>query len=353
MTNTPKKKIIKSITGLKIICVLLIILWHSNREPWYPDLGARCCELLFICSGFCMGYNYISKKIDSGIINTIKFTWKRIKKVYILYAFTTFVALGFLIFFKHYHPGEVDLVKLSLNLTFLQPWTNAGTFNGAAWFLAVLIFCYFCTPAIIQLIQYCKDKKKLILLFSIILIVRIALELIATKYPNIISISVHTRPTVRVLEYAMACILGSWFFWQCNDSQKNHVLVDVSFVQASIIELICTISYIYMVFQFNGVFYRIAYVIFGLILVYILSFEKGVISKILSIKPLAFLAQYELEIFLFHQVVINSILLHHAPSLKVTALSFMITLVIGIIWHKTYSGLLKLFMSKQGAHIHE
>lgn len=49
---------IHSLSGLKVIAILLIFWWHSwlNNPPC--DLGARCCEFFFVASGFLVYYSH-------------------------------------------------------------------------------------------------------------------------------------------------------------------------------------------------------------------------------------------------------------------------------------------------------
>ncbi len=44
---------INSLTAFKVLALLAVFIWHCELLS-YPDLGARACEILFICSGFCM-----------------------------------------------------------------------------------------------------------------------------------------------------------------------------------------------------------------------------------------------------------------------------------------------------------
>jgi peptidoglycan/LPS O-acetylase OafA/YrhL len=53
-----KRKSLKYIAFIKFWAMILIIKWHVI--PWKIikiDYGARMCEILFICSGFLVGYN--------------------------------------------------------------------------------------------------------------------------------------------------------------------------------------------------------------------------------------------------------------------------------------------------------
>jgi len=331
-----EKHKINSITGLKILLLLAIFIWHCGILK-APDVGARACELLFICSGFCMAYNYYQKKFEGTIYEATQFTLKRLKKFYILYIITMILAIIYSVFCKGYRIDGNLIAKTILNVLLLQPWWKLETFNGASWFIAVLTFCYFCTPFIFSILK--KYSKQRNWIFFIILSIRLLIEFGYTHCPSIIYFSMHTYPIVRMLEYFLACIIGIFFLEiaenQEEKNQKGKIIIAIS-------EIIVVFAYLFFVIYYNNVLYRGIFVLLGLGLVFIIALENGIISKILSNKCILWLAKYEMEIFLLHQVVINFIEELGIYRWNLVFISFVITLVLAI----TYKKLNKLLIER-------
>lgn len=47
-----EKTMINSLTGIKVIALLLLFVHHSSLPKLPFELGSRMCELLFVISGF-------------------------------------------------------------------------------------------------------------------------------------------------------------------------------------------------------------------------------------------------------------------------------------------------------------
>ena len=67
---TKGKQMINSLTGIKVIALLLLFIHHSSMPKLPFELGSRMCELLFVISGFLVGYNKYNKNDDVGYMET-------------------------------------------------------------------------------------------------------------------------------------------------------------------------------------------------------------------------------------------------------------------------------------------
>ena len=325
-----KKEKIYSITGIKMIALFLVFIWHINIVKT-PDLGARACEILFICSGFCMAYNYYDKNFFGTIFEGIYFLKKRIKKFYILYLITMIVAMIFLVKYKGYILNKSFIIIGAFNVLLIQTWCTS-TFNGASWFLGTLMFCYFCTPFILSIIRKNDNYKKMIILFLGIFSIRMILEYIRLNFPGILSFSLHTFPLIRMLEYFLACIVGVLFL-KFRDNIENSKNVKVIF---SICELLVLTIYIFLVVKYNKIWYRGFFSFLGIIMIFIFSFQKGIISKILGCKVIQEISKYEMEFFLIHQIVINFISLKIQSKVEILIFSFILTSILSFTYKKVY-----------------
>ena len=280
-----------------------------------------------------MAYNYSYVGFQGTIYEAIRFVTKRIKKFYVLYIITMLIALIFLIKFKGYILNGALMTMGLLNILLVQSWCT-GTFNGASWFLSALLFCYFCTPFIMSILSK-LDKKKKCILFIAILIIRLFLEYARIQFPGILSFSLHSYPLIRMIEYFLACIVGSCFS-ELKDklSDKN---IKNRFIIFSALELLSLITYVFLTIKYNEIWYRGIYVFIGLILIFIYAFEEGFISKLISNKLILYFAKYEMEFFLWHQVIINILMVKGFSSFRLFIVSFILTIIISYIYQHAFN----------------
>lgn len=224
-----KRTKINSLNGLKVIFFLTIFMMHANGAWSFQVsyiLPASAVTGFFVLSGFGVGYNYLDKEIDYSYV------FKKIKQVYPIYIFSLILAAPVVYYFSVMQNGEklIDCVKwLPVDLLFLQSWTNSPmNWNGVAWFLSDIVFCYFLTPYIIKGIQ--KIRKKHLIQF-IILILLPYLQSLFIWYSGKIGFAVdgYTYPLSRVFDYSMGIFLASIFMCaydkSCSFSWMNSLWV--------------------------------------------------------------------------------------------------------------------------------
>ena len=67
----------------KFIGMYLIIRMHIYDNKTMPfDFGIRMCELLFVSSGFLVGYNYYQKQVEYNLVSSIKYAYKHLRSFY-------------------------------------------------------------------------------------------------------------------------------------------------------------------------------------------------------------------------------------------------------------------------------
>ena len=121
--------------------MLLIIKWHVIDWKTTPiDYGARMCEILFISSGFLVGYNYYKREMLDTFTNAFKYTYKHLRTFYPL-------ELINIIHGVHMHKQKLnkrDIEILILNILLMKSWSRypyiVGCFSGYSWFLSAFFF---------------------------------------------------------------------------------------------------------------------------------------------------------------------------------------------------------------------
>ena len=86
--NIIKRKNLNFLAFNKFLGMYLIIRKHLySHKDVYFDYGKRMCELLFISSGFLVGYNYYEKPMESTYISSFKYAYKHLRNFYPYYLF--------------------------------------------------------------------------------------------------------------------------------------------------------------------------------------------------------------------------------------------------------------------------
>lgn len=296
---------INSFTGLKAISLFCIFWWHSPLPAPPVDLGARMCELLFVCSGFLVGYNNKCKKsLEWSFYKSKRYIINKIVMFYPLHVVTFIISIiniylngdGF-----HFKDGIIALY----NLLLLQSWNNSPdvffSFNGVSWFLASLMFCYLLTPVFLHFI---KNLKTTLVLFPVVFVFRCFLEWSHIRYPDILSINIHVNPLIRCLEFFMGMLLIPLFY---KSKEKCSVYKETTRIKLifSFIEIVITVLVISFVIKMNMIWPRCFFVMLFCVLVFVYAFDCGIISKLLSIKILRCFSKIQFEFYLFHGVLIE------------------------------------------------
>lgn len=106
-----KKNILQFIGLIKFISLIIIIRVHihsHNKELFY---AIRACELLFISSGFLVGYNYVDSDFPNTFGFAFKYYYKHLRSCYPLYLINFLYGV-----FSHRKQIKFDLTHIELFL---------------------------------------------------------------------------------------------------------------------------------------------------------------------------------------------------------------------------------------------
>ncbi|OBG71110.1 MULTISPECIES: acyltransferase [unclassified Mycobacterium] len=159
---------IKSLTGLRIIAALWVVLFHFRpmlgdvspdfRDALAPVLncGAQGVDLFFILSGFVLTWNYLDRMGKSWSTRaTLHFLWLRLARVWPVYLVTLHLAALWVLFTLHVghvpSPDASQLTAMSyvrqivLVQLWFEPFFDGTSWDGPAWsisaeWLAYLLF---------------------------------------------------------------------------------------------------------------------------------------------------------------------------------------------------------------------
>ena len=108
--NSKRRKHLHYIAFIKFLALLLIIKWHIFSWIKKPiDLGARMCEILFITSGFLVGYNYYGQIMPNTYKYSFKYAYKHLRIFYPLEFLTTIYSI-------HLKNKKLDITDIEILL---------------------------------------------------------------------------------------------------------------------------------------------------------------------------------------------------------------------------------------------
>ncbi len=192
---------LSAITGLKVLATLGIFVWHCGFFKT-PDLGARCVEIFLIVSGFLTSYNHHGAYAGT-LDESFAIVRKKLRAIYPVYFAGFLLAVAYMI--AAHNTGGYTRFGLAatalVHLALMQAWipSVAFAFDGAAWFLSAVLFCYAMSPVVSRLLCYAKSRlgglplgagavcvDSFVILFF--------LELCQKKMPELYAYSVHIAP---------------------------------------------------------------------------------------------------------------------------------------------------------------
>ena len=327
MADIISKKRIHSISGLKTVFLLLIILSHYGIPLFNLNVARRGVEFFFVTSGFLAYYSHK----DSGE-NLWKATSEIIRKKLVL-----FLPLHLLTFVYWSIVSRPTVKTALLNLFLLHAWSNDSniyfSLNGPLWYISALVFCFALFPASYRLIK----KAPVSCSFTVIFVLRFLLEALSA-YLKVLPISIHTFPVVRLFDFLLGSCTARLFLEHNKLSSSKKAVV-------SIAEVLLLLSLFLVDNYWGTVIPRSCFVLFICCLLYVFAFDSGVISKILSVKPLAVLSNIQFELYTLHSPVssfINFVFILFIPdSNNVIYLRQLIALVVLFVASFVYSSYLR------------
>ncbi len=298
--ETKRKSKLNGLAGLKFIAVLLMFYWHSELVSHISsaiDFGARCCEFLFVVSGFLVVYNY-KRKYNNIFKETVSYSIKKLVKIWPLHL----LALFLMLFIERATFSTDKIPALLINMFLLHSWFNNSSismsFNGISWFLSAIFFCYVLVPVLIKL---CRNYKIALVLFVLLAIGRVAFDcnLYRLGFVNDI-VNTHTSFLVRLTEFLMGMLICPIYIKLKEKINFNPIKEKIVF---TIIELLAIMGTVLCMIYFKSQT-RAEFSVLMSVLVFLIAFDKGLISKLFSFQPFRFLSEIQFEFYIMHAVVI-------------------------------------------------
>lgn len=272
---------------------MAIVISHFNKDlflykiRFIADIFLRAnvgVSYFFILSGFIMIIAYHRKEK----IGYRDFYRNRVARIYPLYV------VGLLLYFvtRYYDFG---FYKTFLYLSGVQSWIpgKALILNFPGWSISVEFLFYLLFPWLYNYL-YSKGNKSI---WVIAVLIWIGTQVFSNLYTNSLSYKgphtdshefIHYFPLWHINEFLIGNLAGLLFVR--NRREKNHDLA----IALLFIGILLSLIFIPLNFH-NGLM-----AVFFVPVIYLISCNNGIISKVFSLKPLEFLGEISYAIYIIH-----------------------------------------------------
>ncbi len=272
---------------------MAIVISHFNKDlflykiRFIADIFLRAnvgVSYFFILSGFIMIIAYHRKEK----IGYRDFYRNRVARIYPLYV------VGLLLYFvtRYY---DFSFYKTFLYLSGVQSWIpgKALILNFPGWSISVEFLFYLLFPWLYNYL-YSKGNKSI---WVIAVLIWIGTQAFSNLYTNSLSYKgphtdshefIHYFPLWHINEFLIGNLAGLLFVR--NRREKNHDLA----IALLFIGILLSLIFIPLNFH-NGLM-----AVFFVPVIYLISCNNGVISKVFSLKPLEFLGEISYAIYIIH-----------------------------------------------------
>lgn len=340
LIEVKKKTKLNSLTSFRFIAALMVFLFHVGFFTKYQT-GYLGVSFFFILSGFILAYNYYNKLINLSATEIKKFFIARIAKVYPVHFITFLIAIPYYFFIPLKHDSILYFFQALTNMLLIHSFIPFGnvSFNGVSWSLSDEMFFYATFPfCILFFLNYLQGILRKMLFILGIWIMTILL--IITTFPepsNFNTWFAYFFPGVRLVEFLVGIFLGLVFI------EKEKYLSKLPKIIFSILEIL-TLTLLVVMILIAPIFiqnlrYGLIFIPFWANLIFVFSFQKGFLSKILSNKILVYLGEISFSFYMIHNLVLSYILFLWKPDLQESILigaCLGISLVLSAIMYRFY-----------------
>ncbi len=329
---------------MRFFCCLVVMMGHLGFLHLFPVLTkwstTWVLSLFFLISGFMMVYSYLDRDIPCSVTDNLKFSIGKIRKLYPLHVETACIQFVILFCLFFLLSGKMVassiarfLFRFGVNLALLQSWVPDRknyimNFNGPSWFLSVMLFAYFMFPWILKLLQKLRTTSKILILTAIIVavnVVSMAIIAVNTNYDGEIYYWYQGNfPITQTVLFFEGCVFG--YLYHIHKKEQGDARKEYSAALWTVIEVIVIVFFfagsVLVKKISNGEIlpglrpvtdcYAFVPMIFCTPLIYIFIVNRGYITKLCCARPLMYLGDISLYIYLIHYIFANLLTVYDA-----------------------------------------
>ena len=294
----------QSLEAFRGLAAILVALFHSAFVTYeqYPIIsqGAIFVDFFFILSGFVITFAY-ADKVSKGL-KFVPFFILRFGRLYPLHLFVLLIWLPYIIaktvIFYKFGIGEVDPTEHNnipsfISNLFLVNALNVHDYlswNFPAWSISVELFTYIIFFIVFSLIGRFNP---------LIVALTISVGSYYLLYAN------NEDTLLKTYDWGLIRCVGGFFLGSVIFYLSKKTSLQLSSIFTSILEIVSTGLMLFLVLNStDSTGYQLAsFVSFGLVIYIFSTQESGVISKLLTVKPILFLGTLSYSIYMTHALI--------------------------------------------------
>ena len=315
-------------------------------------------EFFFVMSGFGLTYRSLIKRKKAlegnySFLKGLKFGIQRMKKLYWLYVLTMASMIPLTALWKNWELNNwtmssiQTLIHFFADLTLTQSLYGvakiANELNGPCWFISALFVLYCFYPLLEKINQkiiklsFCKIL--MILLFTEVFLYLLLIPFSYLEENSTLDYITYGSPYLRIFSMFSGILICDLYYKKRNGFKSNTIW---EVVVVSVVILWIWNMRVYFDPQNNPIFrYPIVAIINNLIslsIVYVFSFEKGIVSHILQKKSLIVLGSCAMYIYLLHYPVIYNVfgVINQLLPMTIAVKFFTVVMIFIILGILTY-----------------
>lgn len=301
-TTPNRKERLLSISGLKVIAMFLIFWWHSDLKKPPVDLGARACEFFFVAAGFLYYYAHQNHPVPCTVSGIFQYVKRKIASIWPIHFLCLLLTLLYIKSDQWF--CKDGILMASLNLSLIHAFINNAavyhSFNGVSWFCSAIVFCYIIAPFGARIL---RSSKKGLLVFTASFAARYMMEWVQTVKPGAFwNVNVHVFPPIRLLEFMMGMSCAALYLSLFAEKKKQPGILLCTGFEAGTLALTVVV-----IISKQYEWLRAMFLLPFCLLIFAFAFDSGLLSHLLSLKPVQFFASFQLEFFIIHQVMFRLI----------------------------------------------
>lgn len=302
--NSPAQQRFDVLDALRGLCALLVVFFHLPVSSHLHPLalfrhGYLFVDFFFVLSGFVIAHAY------GGRLGSVKdlgpFLIKRLGRVWPLHAvmLAAFVALEFGRLWFHFDAAtpfarDRSVEAIFTNLLLIQSFNihDSLTWNGPAWSISVEMGAYVVFAAIMVL------APRRFAAISLLLIVAGAL-IVLTQSTRFMNTTYNFGFPRAAYGFFLGCLVHR--VWLMKPPTFSPVV-------AGWLQLVCLVAVGAYVSLAQGP-WTVAAPLFFAVSIWIFAEERGLVSRILSVRPMLALGHWSYSIYMVHMFVITVMLI--------------------------------------------
>lgn len=299
---------LKPLTSMRFFAAAGVLYGHFGYAYNTAGLGV---SFFFMLSGFILTHSYYAK-FQTFNFGSIKSLWlSRAARIYPLHLVTLLMSIPLIA----KEGGDISIGPLLENAALLQSWypnkVQAFSFNSVSWTLSNELFFYLTLP----LALICLGKVKMQSRITMSIFLTLACVILTALIMHLFRPIPYSEPyswrwwLILVSPYVNFLTFLSGIFLSFVYRRVDKSELKLSSRNGTIIELVTIgLFFAYFLATFRHVMFSSIFFMYGLplaIVILVFSLQKGLVSELLSSKPIVYLGEISFSIYMVHQIVIR------------------------------------------------